>query len=143
MNLKGRRQSKNVEDITKQKPKLTSGYEGAFKDISGKPISKPGMTMKMATVSKTKTKGPDSINYDDNGIKMAKKTGMHKMEDARDRDKADISTREIDAKNMEILLDRAFSKENTDKPPAGYDKLTEATAPTQLKEIWTPRPLKK
>ncbi len=133
MNYKGQRQSTNVDDITKQKKKVRTG-EYAF------PASE-GFTgeIKLKTTESRKKADMSKVN----SHTLREKAGMNSMNDANDRDKTIITENALKKKEMDDRLDKAFSPENKSKGPAGYDKLSEATAPTQLKEIWTPRPLKK
>lgn len=134
MRWKGGRQSKNVDDITKQKKKVRTD-EFAF------PASEGGYQGAIKLKSTESKKKSDRTKI--NSHILREKSGMNAMNDANDRDKIQIVENRLKKEEMNARLDKAFSKENTDRAPAGYDKLTEATAPTQLKEIWTPRPLKK
>lgn len=136
MNLKGSRKSKNVEDISKQKKKfdiLPSGYD--YPDLN---IKRGQMVKARTQKSKTPIKDTGPVR-----TAMGNKAGLGAMDEAATKDKIVIAYNKQKKDDIEYNLDKAFSKENTSKGPAGYDKLTEATAPTQLKEIWTPRPFTK
>lgn len=133
MRWKGGRQSKNVDNITKQKPRVRT-------DKFAFPASEGGFIGDIKLKSTESKKKSDHTKV--NSPALRQKSGMNAMNDAASRDKVQIAQSEINQENIDVLLDKAFSKENTSKGPAGYDKVSKAEAPTQLKEIWTPRPHK-
>lgn len=134
MNLKGRRQSDNIDNITKQKPKVRT-------DKFAFPASEGGFIgdIKLKSTMSRKKSNSGRVNSES----LRQKTGMNSMEDANRRDSENIKNLQDEKKYMDELLDKAFSPEKKTGGSAGYDKLAEATAPKQLSEIWTPRPLKK
>lgn len=134
MRIKGQRQSTNVDDITKQKKRVRT-------DKFAFPASEGGFIgdIKLKSTESKKKSNMAKVN----SHTLREKSGMNAMNDANDRDKIMITENALKKSEMDERLNKAFSKENTSKAPAGYEKLAEATAPKQLTEIWTPRPLKK
>lgn len=116
MNLKGSKESKNVEDIRKQEPKDRLGW--IVTDKKGQP-QKPVLGKRKSQESRVK---PDSTELGlEAQTSMAGKTGLHSMERAL---ASDTSARKT--------FEKRFGGAATQFP-----------APTELKETWTPRPLKK
>lgn len=145
MKLQGRRQSKNVDDIRKQKPKPDIGYSMVTRDTAGNKVG--GELMNTKSVVSKKKSDMTPFNYDDRGVKMAKKIGMHKMEAAAEADHQKNELAASKQADIDAALDRAFSDANRGDGTVGGMKPREATAnamskPKVLKEIWTPRPLK-
>lgn len=135
MNLKDQRQSKNVEDIRKQKPKMTNGWvipkmEGAQ--------GEPYMAIRNAQVSKKKA---NQRNLD-KPASLMKKAGVPAMEEAAKKDSIKNKYLQQEKKDLDDLLDKAFDEKNKGGA-GGHTKLNKAEAPKTLTEIWTPRPLKK
>lgn len=117
----GERQSKNVDDIRKQKPKMRVGEMG-----SAEPNRFNGEIELLSTESKKKMKpykmGPN---------KMGDKAGRGKMIDAVERDAMDR------LKRGETSLDPIKPKGLQEwTGPSKYQE------PKKLNEIWTPRPVK-
>jgi hypothetical protein len=128
MKLKGQRQSKNVDDIRKQKPKLTNGSDMVARDVAGNKVGGGSQTIKMATVSK-KPADMREFQYNDRGVKMAKKIGMHKMESAaaadHEKNEANAAKRE---KSLEAILADPRNQEDGGQEPADLKS-----------QIWAPK----
>lgn len=129
MKTKGRRQSDNVDDIRGQKPKVDVGYEMITKNTAGETVG--GGLKKTKSVVSKKPANMTELPIDDNFVRMAKKVGMDKMEDAAAANSA--KNEAANRKAMEDSLGDIQKQTNT----WAYSK------PKVLKEAWTPRPLKK
>ena len=137
----GGRQSTNVDDIRKQKPKSRVG-EYAFPASEG--FNGP-LALKV-TESRKKVK---SIKQDLSGI--AKKAGIDGMTaDAGNRMRKQLDDEMMSKSTDEMTVDELVARSERKAKEASKSKeynFDEANLPkwkrkpTQLKEIWTPRPL--
>lgn len=136
MKLKGRRESTNVDDIQKQKPKpdmAPSMFGDPEKGI------RPGQMQFGNTQVSTTPPGEDKrINYDDKGVKMAKKVGMHKMESAAEADhKKNEKAKASREKKLSDAVDEVMRKQKNPFPATS--NLTTGSSKNLSKEIWSPK----
>lgn len=126
MKLEGRRKSDNFEDITKQKPKMTLGLQN-----TQTPAGMMAIPMRKKAVQSKKKADGRVVDSES----MKNKTGLYGMERAAASDTITNRNRQI-AKEKDLADEKALA----DRINAGS---TPFPQPTELKENWTPRPLKK
>lgn len=137
MKLDGRRKSKNVDDIRKQKPTMALG-EYAF------PASE-GFTGRLQLKTTTSKKRMTADLPKGGGTKMAKKVGIDSMnQDAANRYAAQWK-KEQDEKNIEDMsVEELVARDERKRKEAPTNTASyDVTKPKQLKEIWGPKPYKK
>jgi len=132
----GGRQSKNVDDIRKQKPRVSSGTF-AF------PASE-GFTgnIELKATQSNKRMNTAEIDKDAKKRMFDKATGGGMNETAGPR-LAKQREDELNSKSTEdMTIDELVARgEKKQKDMVDKSKVYDVTKPTQLKEVWTPRPL--
>jgi len=136
----GGRQSKNVDDIRKQKPKKSVGTF-AF------PASE-GFTgnIELKATQSNKRMNTAEIDKDAKKRMFDKATGGGMDETAgprlRKQREDELNSKSADDMSVEELITRDEAKRKTQpKTTYDFDGQLKKLKPTQLKEIWTPRPL--
>jgi hypothetical protein len=127
MKYKGQKQTKNVDDIRKQKPKMVEGWV-TNDDVTGLPLPKAYREKRLATVPKKRSEERD-ISTSDASINMANKIGYNSMDSSIERDGKSRN--------------EGYAKETEEAMKSAGPKTFSMNKPKQLKEIWTPRPLKR
>lgn len=141
MNLKGQRKSKNIEDIRKQKPSLA---------VTVTPTMGGSNDVELAASQVSKKNYPKGYMKMTDSKKLIKKGGATSMDGAYARDELknrEYTRKEEEQKKTNKEIDDLLKGMTKDKPedsgPPKPKGLQEWKGPTQLSEIWTPRPLKK
>ena len=132
----GGRQSKNVDDIRKQKPRTSSGTF-AF------PASE-GFTGQIELKATQSNKRMNTAEIDKAAKKRMfdKATGGGMNETAGDRLRKQRETEEDTKDIQDMSIDELVARgERKQKEMVDKSKIYDVTKPAQLKEIWTPRPL--
>ena len=134
MKLSGR-QSKNVDDIRKQKPKTSSGTF-AF------PASE-GFTgnIELKATQSNKRMNTAEIDKDAKKRMFDKATGGGMNETAGDRLRQQRETEEDSKDIQDMSVEELVARSERKAKQAPKPKVYDVTKPTQLKEVWTPRPL--